>query len=71
MSVRASVNRDADGRWNFEGDTARPDNADGGASGGASGAIIDMRWSDELGGIETTTDGVNWVLKIPFVAYDA
>lgn len=68
MAVRASVDRGADGRWLFEGDTSRVP-GDGGAGGGAGeGCVKDLRWSDELGGIEARIAG-EWLLKVPFTAF--
>ena len=54
----------------FEGAVAPAGNLEPGFGGSGSG-LIDIRWSDKLGGIEATDDGANWELKIPFEAFDA
>jgi hypothetical protein len=69
MAVSARVDRGADGRWNFEGDTSSVSGAAASGGGGAGAAITDIRFNPDSKAIEALIGGV-WVAKISFHAYD-
>lgn len=71
MAVRASVDRGADGRWVFEGDTSRVPGDGGVGGGGGAGGIQDMRYSLATKSIEVTYNNTDWVPKVFFEEWDA
>jgi hypothetical protein len=69
MAVQARVSKDADGRWNFEGDMSRVPGDSTAGGGGAAAGVTDIRFNEATGWIDASMGGV-WVPKVEFLGFD-